>query len=73
MTDVGGRFDGQSIAVTRPVRRVPTDSEDWNRLIGTLEGDAQFSGNFQCADTIEDVCGFQFEPDGVRGLAVKES
>lgn len=73
VTDIGSRFDWQSIAVTGPVRRVPTDSKDWDHLVEALEDNAWFSSDFQRAGDIEDMYGFRLEPDGVRGLEVKES
>ncbi|SEN03368.1 Pyridoxamine 5'-phosphate oxidase [Halorientalis persicus] len=73
VTDIGSRFDWQSIAVTGPVRRVPTDSKDWDRLVETLEDNAWFSSDFQRAGDIEEMYGFRLEPDEVRGLEVTES
>ena len=73
VTDIGSRFDWQSIAVTGPVRRVPTDSKDWDRLVETMDDNAWFSSDFQRAGDIEEMYGFRLEPDAVRGLEVKES
>ncbi|MFB6083521.1 MAG: pyridoxamine 5'-phosphate oxidase family protein [Halorientalis sp.] len=73
VTDIGGRFDWQSIAVEGPIHRAPTDSEGWDRLIETMDDNAWFSSDFQRADSLSDLHGFRLEPDEVRGLEVKES
>lgn len=72
VTDIGSRFDWQSIAVTGPVRRVAHDSSDWDHLMETLEDNGWFSSDFERADSLTDLHGFRLEPDEVRGLQVKE-
>jgi len=73
VTDIGGRFDWQSIAITGPVRRVSRDTDDWTHLMDTLDDNAWFSTDFERASTLEDMHGWRLEPDELRGLEVKES
>jgi hypothetical protein len=73
VTDVKGRFDWQSIAVTGPTREVAHDTDEWDHLMDTLDDNAWFSSDFERADSIENMLGWRLEPDEVRGLEVKEN
>ena len=70
VTDVGGRFDWQSVSVTGPVRAV--DPDGWDAHLQVLdETAAWFSSDFERAEGFEDMQGFRLEPGEVRGLEVR--
>jgi nitroimidazol reductase NimA-like FMN-containing flavoprotein (pyridoxamine 5'-phosphate oxidase superfamily) len=71
VTDIDGRFDWQSIAVTGPVRTVAHDTTDWETLIEVLDENAWFSADFERADGIEALHGWRLEPREIRGLEVR--
>ncbi|WP_136716272.1 pyridoxamine 5'-phosphate oxidase family protein [Halorientalis salina] len=73
VTDIGGRFDWQSIAVTGNARRIDHDTDDWTHLMDTLDDNAWFSSDFERADSLEAMHGWRLDVDEVRGLEVKES
>lgn len=72
VTDIGSRFDWQSIAVTGPLRRVDRDTPDWDHLVEALEDNGWFTAEFQRSDSLSDLHGWRLETDEVRGLQVKE-
>jgi nitroimidazol reductase NimA-like FMN-containing flavoprotein (pyridoxamine 5'-phosphate oxidase superfamily) len=71
VTNVGGRFDWQSIAVTGVLRAVERDGADWERLLDAMEDNAWFSADFERAAGIEEIQGWRLEPDEIRGLEVR--
>lgn len=71
VTNVGSRFDWQSIAITGPVRAVDPDSGDWETLMGVLEDNAWFSTDFERAGGVENLQGWRLDPDEIRGLEVR--
>ena len=72
VTDVRGRFDWQSVAVTGPVRRVQNDEDEWDRLIETLVDNGWFMEAFERSDEVESLDGWRLEPDDIEGLEQKE-
>ena len=72
VTDIGGRFDWQSIAVTGTVRALDRDSTEWDHAVEVLDDNAWFSTDFQRADGIEAVTLWRLAIDEVRGLEVRE-
>jgi len=72
VTDVGGRFDWQSIALTGTARQLEQDSEAWDRAIESLDDNAWFSTDFERADGIEAVTVWRLHPEELRGLEVRE-
>lgn len=70
VTDVRGRFDWQSIAVTGELRSIRPDTSDWDDLIAVLDEKAWFSSEFERAEGIEELVGWRLEPDQIRGLEV---
>ena len=72
VTEIGGRFDWQSIAVTGTARRVAHDTDDWDHLVATLDDNAWFSSDFERAEAIEDMHGWRLDVEEIRGLEVKE-
>jgi len=72
VTDVGGRFDWQSIAVTGSARALSRDSDEWERAVETLDDNAWFSIDFERAEGIEEITVWRLETDEIRGLEVQE-
>lgn len=70
VTDVGGRFDWQSIAVTGAVERIERDDGGWDEALGVLDDNAWFSTDFERASGIEAVTVWRLDPATVRGLEV---
>ena len=72
VTDVGGRFDWQSIAVTGRARALSRDGDEWERAVETLDDNAWFSTEFERAGGIEEITVWRLETDEIRGLEVRE-
>ncbi|MDS0258766.1 pyridoxamine 5'-phosphate oxidase family protein [Haloarcula sp. S1CR25-12] len=72
VTDIGGRFDWQSIAVTGSVRALDRDGSEWDGAVETLDDNAWFSTDFERAEGIEEITVWRLAPDEVRGLEVRE-
>ncbi|WP_246981818.1 pyridoxamine 5'-phosphate oxidase family protein [Halorientalis marina] len=72
VTDVAGRFDWQSIAVTGTLRPVAPDSDEWATLMDALTDNAWFSPDFERAEGIREFQGWRLVPDEVRGLEVSD-
>ena len=72
VTDVGGRFDWQSVGVTGPVRAVEPGTDEWDDHLRSLdETAAWFSSDFERAGGHEGLQGWRLEPEEVRGLEVR--
>jgi hypothetical protein len=71
VTDVRARFDWQSVAVSGPIRAIERGSDDWERLLESLESNAWFSSDFERAEGVEGVQGWRLVPDEVRGIEVR--
>lgn len=72
VTDIGGRFDWQSIGVTGRVRSLDRDSDEWDHAVETLDDNAWFSADFERAEGIEEITAWRLDVDEVRGLEVRE-
>jgi len=72
VTDIGGRFDWQSIGVTGRARALDRDSEEWAHAVETLDDNAWFSTDFERAEGIEEITAWRLDVDEVRGLEVRE-
>jgi len=72
VTDIGGRFDWQSIAVTGTARALDRDGSEWDDAVETLDDNAWFSTDFERAEGIEEITVWRLAPDEVRGLEVRE-
>jgi len=70
VTDIGGRFDWRSVAITGPVVRVERDGDSWEGAVETLDENAWFSTDFERAGGIEEITVWRLTPDEVRGLEV---
>ena len=70
VTDVGDRFDWQSIAVTGQVERLERDGRGWDEAVAALDDNAWFSTDFERASGIEEITVWRLDPDEVRGLEV---
>jgi hypothetical protein len=69
VTDIRGRFDWRSVAITGPVRSVdPDDDEEWTRFADALEDNAWFMRSFARADSVSSVQGWELEVEELRGL-----
>ena len=71
-TDIRGRFDWQSVAVTGPVHSVDRDSAEFEQFIDVLDDNGWFMRGFERADSLESIQGWRLDPDTVRGLERKE-
>ncbi|MFD1642065.1 pyridoxamine 5'-phosphate oxidase family protein [Halohasta litorea] len=72
VTDIRGRFDWQSVAVTGPVHAVAPDSEAFEQFIATLDDNAWFIRGFERANSLESIQGWRLDPETVRGLERRE-
>ena len=71
-TDIAGRFDWRSVAVTGPVHAVDPDGEEWDRFITTLDDNGWFISGFERADSLESIQGWRLDPEEIRGLERSE-
>jgi nitroimidazol reductase NimA-like FMN-containing flavoprotein (pyridoxamine 5'-phosphate oxidase superfamily) len=73
VTDIRGRFDWQSVAVTGPVRALdPDDESEWQYFLETLVDNGWFMQSFEQSDAISGLRGWELEVEEVRGLEQKE-
>ena len=67
-TDITGRFDWRSVAVTGPVHAVDRDSEEWEQFVETLDDNAWFISGFERADSLASMQGWRLDPEAIQGL-----
>lgn len=72
VTDIRGRFNWQSIAVTGPVTSVDSADEEWDHFIETLDDNGWFMRSFEQSDALDDIHGWKLEIDELRGIERKE-
>jgi nitroimidazol reductase NimA-like FMN-containing flavoprotein (pyridoxamine 5'-phosphate oxidase superfamily) len=72
VTDIKGRFEWQSVAITGPVRSVDRDSEEWDQLMDTLEDNAWFARSFERSDAVESIQGWELQIETLTGIERKE-
>jgi len=72
VTDIGGRFDWRSIAVTGTTRAIERASDEWETAVSVLDDNAWFSTDFERAGGIEEITVWRLVPDEIRGLEVRE-
>ncbi|WP_185903227.1 pyridoxamine 5'-phosphate oxidase family protein [Halonotius terrestris] len=63
VTDIRGRFDWRSIAITGPVEELDPDDPDWEHFIDTLAENAWFMRAFEHSDAIESIQGWKLQTD----------
>lgn len=68
VTDINGRFDWQSVAVTGPVRSIDPDSEEWDHFMDTLADNAWFARSFERSDAVESIQGWELQIKDVTGI-----
>ncbi|MFC5971424.1 pyridoxamine 5'-phosphate oxidase family protein [Halomarina salina] len=69
VTDVRGRFDWRSVAVTGPVGSLDRDDEaEWGHFVDTMDDNAWFLRAFERSDAVEAIHGWELAPDEVRGI-----
>jgi hypothetical protein len=72
-TDIRGRFDWQSVAVSGPVRLLdPADEEEWEHFGDVMEDNAWFMRSFERSDAIGSIRAVELEIAELRGLERKE-
>jgi len=72
VTDIHGRFDWQSVALTGPVEKLNPDGDEWEPFMNTLADNAWFMREFEQSDAIESIQGWKLEIDELQGLERKE-
>jgi len=72
VTDVGGRFDWRSIAVTGTTQTLDRETDEWDHAVETLDANAWFSTDFERATGIAEITVWRLAPDEIRGLEVRE-
>jgi nitroimidazol reductase NimA-like FMN-containing flavoprotein (pyridoxamine 5'-phosphate oxidase superfamily) len=72
-TDIRGRFDWQSVAVSGPIRLLdPDDEAEWEHFVGVMEDNAWFMRSFERSDAVESVQAWELQTEDLRGLERKE-
>jgi nitroimidazol reductase NimA-like FMN-containing flavoprotein (pyridoxamine 5'-phosphate oxidase superfamily) len=72
ITDIRGRFEWQSVAVTGPVNRVHEEDDDWERFIETLTDNGWFMEAFERSDAVDSLQGWELDIDELQGLEQHE-
>jgi uncharacterized protein len=72
VTDIRGRFDWQSIAITGSVRSLDSESEEWEHFIDTLDDNGWFMRAFEQSNAIESIQGWELQIDELQGIERKE-
>ncbi len=73
ITDIRGRFDWQSVAITGPVRRLHKQDDDWEAFIETLTDNGWFMEAFERSDTVDSLQGWELKIDKLQGLEQAEA
>jgi hypothetical protein len=68
VTDIHGRFDWRSVAVTGPAEKLASDGDEWEHFIDTLDDNAWFMRGFEQSDAIRSIQGWKLRIDELRGL-----
>ena len=68
VTDINGRFEWQSVAVTGPVRSIDPDSEEWDHFMDTLDDNAWFVRSFERSDAIDSIQGWELQIEELTGI-----
>jgi hypothetical protein len=71
-TDIRGRFDWQSVAVTGPVRALDADGDEWDHFMDVMDDNAWFMRSFERSDAVESIQGWQLRVEELQGLEQKE-
>jgi hypothetical protein len=74
VTDIHGRFDWQSIAITGTARLLDSDEDEdeWDHFIDTLDDNGWFMRAFERSEAIESIQGWKVRIDELQGLERKE-
>jgi len=72
VTDIRGRFEWQSVAVTGPANELDSEGDEWERCIDVLDDNAWFMRAFEQSDAIDSIQGWKLQVDELRGLERKE-
>lgn len=72
VTDIGNRFEWQSVAITGPARSIEKGSEEWESLLDTLADNAWFMRAFERSDALESLQGWKLEIEELTGLEQTE-
>lgn len=72
-TNITGRFDWQSVAVTGAVHAIDPDGEVWETFVTTLDDNGWFIRGFERADSLESIQGWRLDPEEIRGLERTEA
>jgi nitroimidazol reductase NimA-like FMN-containing flavoprotein (pyridoxamine 5'-phosphate oxidase superfamily) len=71
VTDIRGRFEWQSVAVTGPVRELDA-GEEREHCLDTVEENGWFMRSFERADSLEELHAWELRPEGIKGLERRE-
>lgn len=72
VTDIRGRFDWQSVALTGSVRSLDRGKDEWERCMDALEDNAWFMRSFERSDSVESLQAWELRVDDLQGLEQKE-
>ncbi|ERH00411.1 MAG: hypothetical protein J07HN6_02030 [Halonotius sp. J07HN6] len=72
ITDIRGRFDWQSVAITGPVRRLHRQDDDWEGFIETLTDNGWFMEAFERSDAVDSLQGWELAIEELQGLEQAE-
>lgn len=68
VTDIRGRFEWRSVAVTGPVRQLGDDAAELDHCMETLADNGWFMRAFERSDAVESIAGWELRVDEVSGL-----
>lgn len=68
VTDIQGRFDWESLAVTGPVSPIERGTDEWVDMLDVFEDNAWFSSDFRRAGESVGLQGWRIEPEIVEGV-----
>lgn len=72
VTDIRGRFEWQSVAITGSAEKLDPDGDEWTHFLDTLADNAWFMRAFERSDAVESIQGWKLRTDDVRGLERSE-
>lgn len=72
VTDIRGRFEWQSVAITGPANKLDPAGDDWKQCLDTLDDNAWFMRAFEQSDAIESIQGWKLQVDEIQGLEREE-
>jgi nitroimidazol reductase NimA-like FMN-containing flavoprotein (pyridoxamine 5'-phosphate oxidase superfamily) len=72
VTNIRGRFEWQSVAITGPAEELDSEGDEWEHFIDTLDDNGWFMRAFERSDAVGSIRGWRLAIDELQGLERKD-